>query len=247
MGNVTLHIKGLSTSYYKNDVWNVVFPCDGVHHRVIFRYEKSDGSSGSPVSLENKNIRISTESDGIPPASPQDASFAQVLDLTSSNFHKEGLKYVANPPISKSFMTVKNALFSASEPRSRINFVLERRNPSSLRLLADKFASKITGKIELQTGGKVTMEVVGIPDFPKEFGAGDVLYFDNYCSDSSLMNDFQLYQDIFENSRDRYLKFDMLSFEFPPRLVGKPTVKKLLGGPPPAFCDGSRISETDDL
>lgn len=249
MANVHLFIDGVSASYYKNGVWNVIFPCDNEgNHKVLFEYQKKDGTKPkAPFSLADKTIRIVTDK-AIPPGQPKGDNFDLILDLTSNDFHKEGVKFVAQPSIKKSVMTVENALFYSAETKNRMNYVENLTTGDVPTPIANETASLIGVKIELETGGSVKVEVDGAAGFPMIFEDGDLLYIDNDCAGCTPFDsDFSLFQEVFENSFDKNIKFQLLSFALPPFPLGTSPLKTLILGPPPAFCDGFRISKTDDL
>ena len=256
MGYVTLSIEGLSASFYnqKNDVWNVIFPCDSKDHTVDFYFWKNGSLKTSErVPLNSKNIYITTEN-AIPPRVHSEPSFEMVIDLTSNELHKEGLKFATNLPAGreKSIMTVADACFSAAETKRRRNYIFDPNG--TIKPIGSDYASIVGASIQLKENGKVIMKVEGLDQPPFEFGDGDKLYFDNDCSKCTLLshiNDFQYYQDIFENARFKDLEFVMLSFPLSTKEIEEADLerfRKLIPfGPAPLFCDGMRISKSDDL
>ncbi|MGI9054206.1 MAG: hypothetical protein ACR2F2_00240 [Pyrinomonadaceae bacterium] len=235
MGFVTITIEGLSTSYFKNGIWNVIFPCDG-NHRVLFDYHKSNDLTIKPsIPLEFKKIKITAEK-FVEPASHQDAGFDKVLDLTSNDLHKEGLKFAEKSTVGKTFLTVEHALFYTGETRGRSNSVRKKGDPD-FKPISGNLASQIGIRIELENTGQVKMAIEGEQEFT--FEDGDTIHINNYCFDCE--NDFDLYQDIFENVSDKSIKFEMKSDS----LFSGSTA--FFGGPPPAFCDGTQIGKPDGL
>ena len=248
MGYVTLNIEGLSASYYKNDIWNVIFPCDKKYHTVKFFYLK-DSVISSPISLNSSTIRITTEG-AVPPKYPYNPSYEMLMDLTSNDLHKEGIKFVSDiqEGKDKSIMIVANAHFFAAETKKRRNYITDR-NGDSVKTICSEYASIVGAEIELEEDGKVIMEVEGPNPSRIDFEGGEELYFDNDCHNClavSTVNDFEYYQDIFENSDHPGLKFKVWSFSLSPRVIKDPNFKDLFA-PAPLFCDGMRISKTDDL
>lgn len=249
MGNVFLFIDGLSASYHKGGVWNVVFPCDlEGNHRVLFGYQKQNGTiPNAPIPLIDKEIQIVTDN-AVRPDKHQSNNFDLVLDLTSDDFHKEGVRFIKNPKIKKSVMTVENALFYPAETKKRNNYVENLTAGTPRKPIRGEAASLIGVNIELNAGGSVTVKVDGVAGFPMTFEDGDFLYIDNDCAGCTPFDtDFELFQKIFENSSDATIKFKMLSYSLTHFSLNKSSLSHVFAGSPPAFCDGFQIGKTGDL
>lgn len=269
---INFTIEGLAAFFRKEgqEFWNVDFPTGG-NHRVMFRYCK-DGQKFDKGAVAQKSLTI-TSLYSAPPSSYQDQSFSKyVLDLTGDYFHEEGLRRNEILPsgIGKKSLVIPHATLSSDAKREkRLNFVFPSDNFSEIKFIHEHgnpsvpqlFSNKVGGRIELPEGKTITIR---IDDEEVELGRGDSFHIDNDCHTNPPENDFQRYQDIFLNKRNRDLKFQMITIDNPfakeniekfsedlfekgLEAFGIKSLVKILSDPPPIFCDPVVIGKSDGL
>ena len=249
MPTVEFTIDGLATYYHKEerDYWNIIFPCDGNLHTVKFYFTKDEREEG-PFHLVRKNITI-TAPNSVEPDEFEDESFStHVLDLTGNYLHSDGLMKRRIPSVLESRMTIQNAiLYSVKEREDRVVFAFPIDDPSNVRYIPVNLTETIGGRITLNDGGEVIIAVEGGPEIPP-LKAGDSFRIDNHCTNNPGANDFQMYQQLFVNRVSSSKFYNVVSlYKYQYDSIGIIENKHFMTAEPPAFCDGSKISDTDGL
>jgi hypothetical protein len=235
MGSVTVYIRGLAIYYYRgsNKLWNVVFPVDTSEHRVRFIHS-SGATPPKPVYLAKKRIRVSG---GMPGSSSHIGTGFKnkALNYSSREFHNGQVDW-RNPKGDFTWMTVENAsLFAAELRQRRIGIISGSQRPKTR---VRQITSMIGMRIDVNPLKTLKMAIEGETDIAVK--AGDTLWFDNECRDVSSVNDSVYYSQMLYNPRNPSANFEIASHPLDDDsiLPAQANVLGILGGPPPAFCDG---------
>ena len=193
MAKVTLVFVGVAMSYLKDEKWKVIFPFDDCH-KVQFEHKGEE----IPLNQPNTEIIVDVASGKAPAAKGKD--FNKIFDITSADVHSAGVKLRPNWREKGVLLEVPNATMSmGSATRSR--FQLKKGNKTKN---LNKIAFSAKAEINLKKGGSVTINVKGVPGFPKTFKDSDgdqIIRFNNNCdgNPASEKGDLQmLYENIID-------------------------------------------------